>query len=88
MGFAPPLSAVTTESSTCTLVVAPTHITFFMCQGKGHRASQCPSSNLLIGLEDEAPEHIGGDNILGDDVYIVDNGLEEDCLDPEVIGYI
>ena len=25
---------------------------------------------------------------MGDDVYIADDGLEEDCLDPEVIGYI
>ena len=25
---------------------------------------------------------------MGDDIYIADDGLEEDCLDPKVIGYI
>ena len=28
------------------------------------------------------------DDVLGDDIYIADDGLEEECLDPDVIGYI
>ena len=88
MGSAPPPRAVTTDSSLRTTAVAPPPITCFKCQGKGHRASQCPSSNLLIGLEDDAPYYTVGDDILGDDVYVADDGLEEDCLDPDVIGYI
>ena len=68
--------------------MAPTPITCFKCHGKGHWASQCPSSNLLIGLEDDEPEYIRGDDVLDDDIYIADDGLEEDCLDPNVIGYI
>ena len=43
VGSAPPPRAVTTDSSLCTTVVAPPPITCFKCQGKGHRASQCPS---------------------------------------------
>ena len=88
VGSTPPPKAMTTESSTRTTAVAPTPITCFKCQGKGHWASQCPSSNLLIGLEDESRGHIGGEDILGDDVYISDDRSEEDCLDSEVIGYI
>ena len=42
---------------------------------------------MLIGLEDEAPRYIRGDDLLGDGVYIADDGLENDCLDLEVIGY-
>ena len=88
MGSAPPPWAVTTDSSLRSTAVAPPPITCFKCQGKGHRASQCPSSNLRIGLEDDAREYTRGDDVLSDDVYIADDGLEEDCLDPEVIGYI
>ena len=88
VGSAPPPRAVTTDSSLRTTTVAPTPITCFKCQGKGHRASQCPSSNLLMGLEDDAPEYTGGDDVLGDDVYVADDGLEEGCLDCDVIGYI
>ena len=51
----PPPRAVTIDSSLRTTAVAPLPITCFKCQGKGQRASQCPSSNLLIGLEDDAP---------------------------------
>ena len=88
VGSAPPPRAMTTDSSLRTTLVAPPPITCFKCQGKGHRASQCPSSNLLIGLEDDAPDYTGGDDILGDDVCVADDGLEEDCLDSDVIGYI
>ena len=28
------------------------------------------------------------DDVLGDDIYVADDGLEEECLDPDVIGYI
>ena len=88
MGSAPPPQAVTTDSSLRTTAVAPPPITCFKCQGKGHRASQWPSSNLLIGLEDDAPDYTVGEDIVGDDVYVADNGLKEDCLDSDVIGYI
>ena len=39
-------------------------------------------------LEDKASRKVGGDDILEDDVYITNDGLEEDCLDLDVIGYI
>ena len=87
VGSAPPSRVVTTDSSLRTTVVAPPPITF-KCQGKGHRASQCPSSNLLIGLEDDTPDYTVDDDVLGDDIYVADDGLEEECLDPDVIGYI
>ena len=88
VGSAPPPRAVTTDLSLCTTVVAPPPITCFKYHGKGHRASQCPSSNLLIGLEDDAPDYTVDDDVLRDDIYVADDGLEEECLDPDVIGYI
>ena len=88
MGSAPAPRAATTDSSLRSTAVAPPPITCFKCQGKGHRASQCPSSNLLIGLEDDAPDYQVGDDVVGDDVYVADDGLEEECLDPDVIGAI
>ena len=88
VGSAPPPRAVTTDSSLRTNAVAPPPITCFKCQGKGHRASQCPSLNLLIGLEDDAEDYTVDDDALGDDIYVVDDGLEDECLDPDVIGYI
>ena len=88
MGSAPPPRAVTTDSSLGTTVVDPPPITCFKCQGRGHRASQCPSSNLLIGLEDDAPDYTVDDDVLGDDIYVADDGLEEECLDLDVISYI
>ena len=88
VGSAPPPRAMTTDSSLRTTAVAPPPITCFKCQGKGHWASQCPSSNLLIGLEDDALDYTVDDDVLGDDIYVADDGLEEECLDPDVIGYI
>ena len=72
VGSAPPPRAVTTDSSLRTTAVAPLPITCFKCQGKGHRASQCPSSNLLIGLEDDASDYTVDDDVLSDDIYVVD----------------
>ena len=88
VGSAPPPRALMTDSSLCTTAVAPPPITCFKCQGKGHRANQCPSSNLLIGSEDDASDYTMDDDVLGDGIYIADDGLEEECLDSDVLGYI
>ena len=88
VGSAPAPRAATTDSSLHSTAVAPPPITCFKFQGKGHRASQCPSSNLLIGLEDDAPDYQVDDDVVGDDVYVADDGLEEECLDPDIIGTI
>ena len=51
--------------------------------------SQCPSSNLLIKIEELGSGPLENDVTLGDDIYIVDEGLVDKCEDtPGLIGYI
>lgn len=86
-----PQPRITTPSDTVvqTLPTPQAHITCFKCQGKGHRASQCPSSNLLIGIEDADPgdqcEDISPDN----DIYVVADELADECDETQgLLGYI
>ena len=51
--------------------------------------SQCPSSNLLIEIEELGSDSHEDDVSLGDDVYIADEGLADECEDTAgLIGYI
>ena len=73
----------------CATATSQAHITCFKCKGKGHRMSQRPSSNLLIEIEELGSGPPEDDVILGDDIYIADEGLVEECEDvPGLLGYI
>ena len=51
--------------------------------------SQCPSSNLLIEIEELRSGPPEDDVTLGDDIYIADEGLVDECEDiPGLLGYI
>ena len=51
--------------------------------------SQCPSSNLLIEIEELGSGPLEDDITLGDDIYIADEGLVDECEDiPSLVGYI
>ena len=51
--------------------------------------SKSPSSNLLIEIEELGNGSHEDDVPLGDDVYIADEGLANECDDaPDLIGYI
>ena len=51
--------------------------------------SQCPSSNLLIEIEELGSGPPEDDVTLGDDIYIADEGLVDECEDiPGLLGYI
>ncbi|CAA7404489.1 unnamed protein product [Spirodela intermedia] len=50
----------------------------FVEDSRGHRMSQCPSSNLLIEIEELGSGSHEDDDPVGDDVYIVDEGLAEE----------
>ncbi|CAA7401507.1 unnamed protein product [Spirodela intermedia] len=60
------------------MAASQAHITCFKCKGKGHRMSQCPSSNLLIEIEELGRGSHEADVPVGDDVYIADEGLAEE----------
>ncbi|CAA6660567.1 unnamed protein product [Spirodela intermedia] len=76
VGSAPLPQTTTSNVEVRASTTSQTHVTCFKCQGKGHRASQCPSSNLLIGIEDANSSVQGDDTSPGDDIYIA----ADDCV--------
>ncbi|CAA6667676.1 unnamed protein product [Spirodela intermedia] len=78
VGSAPPPRPPPADASDCATAASQAHITCFKCKGKGHRMSQCPSSNLLIEIEELGSGSHEDDDPVGDDVYIVDEGLAEE----------
>ena len=68
--------------------LSQTHPTCFKCHGKGHRMSQCPSSNLFSEVKELGHGSHEDDVPLGDDVYIADEALAEECDDtPELTDH-
>ncbi|CAA7393265.1 unnamed protein product [Spirodela intermedia] len=52
VGSALPPRPPPADASNRAMATSQAHITCFKCKGKGHRMSQCPSSNLLIEIEE------------------------------------
>ena len=89
VGSAPPPRPPPTDVSDRATATSQAHITCFKCKGKGHRMSLCPSSNLLIEIEELGSGPPEDDVTLGDDIYIANEGLVEECEDiPGLFGYI
>ncbi|CAA7401494.1 unnamed protein product [Spirodela intermedia] len=78
VGSAPPSRPPPADASNRATAASQAHITCFKCKGKGHRMSQCPSSNLLIEIEELGRGSHEADVPVGDDVYIADEGLAEE----------
>ncbi|CAA7389260.1 unnamed protein product [Spirodela intermedia] len=77
VGSAPPPRPPPADTSDCATAASQAHITCFKCKGKGHWMSQCPSSNILIEIEELGSSSHEDDVPVGDDVYITDEGLRE-----------
>ena len=89
VGSTPPPRPPPTDVLNRATTASQAHITCFKCKGKGHRMSQCPSSNLLIEIEELGSGPPEDDVTLGDDIYIADEGLVDECEDiPGLLGYI
>ena len=89
VGSAPPPRPPPADVFDRSTAASQAHITCFKCKGKGHWMSQCPSSNLLIEIEELGSSPPEDDVTLGDDIYIADEGLVDECEDtPGLIGYI
>ena len=68
--------------------LSQTHPTCFKCHGKGHRMSQCPSSNLFSEVKELGHGSHEDDVPLVDDVYIADEALADKCDDtPELTDH-
>ena len=89
VGYAPPPRLPPTDVLDRATAASQAHITCFKYKGKGHRMSQCPSSNLLIEIEELGSGHPENDVTLGDDIYIANASLVDECEDIlGLVGYI
>ena len=89
VGSAPPPRPPPTDVLDRATAASQAHITCFKCKGKGHRMSQCLSSNLLIEIEELGSGPLEDDITLGDYIYIADEGLVNEFEDiPGLLGYI
>ena len=89
VGSAPPPRPPPINVADRATAASQAHITCFKCKGKGHRMSQCPSSSLLIEIEELGSGPPKDDVTLGEDIYIADEGLVDECEDiPGLLSYI
>ena len=89
VGSAPPPRPPPTDVPDHATAASHAHITCFKCKGKGHWMSQCPSFNLLTEIKELGIGPPEDDITQGDDIYIANEGLVDECEDtPGLIGYI